>query len=192
MPIQFRCPACNRMLGIARRKAGTEVKCPRCTAQIRVPALAGVAVEPVGAANGRTVPVVPVVQPLPPPKPPQPPPELEALPLFERPDFEALLSPAVQKPKPRPRKAAKSVAEEPPAPPPVIEPPPREKPRPASAAEVDVVPAVVVTRKNLTLVAVLIAVLIGLAFAAGYFLAALTVSPKKPAATGFPTSAGEK
>src|SRR5689334_2332815 len=30
MPIRFRCPHCSRLLGIARRKAGTETTCPRC------------------------------------------------------------------------------------------------------------------------------------------------------------------
>lgn len=189
MPIQFRCPACDRLLGIARRKAGTVVACPRCGVEVRVPLLAGVAVEPAGAANGD----VPVIQPLPPvkskkPKAAKPPAELEALPLFERPDFESLLNPAVKQ-----AKAAKPTKPEPPAAAPApVEPPPREKPWAEVVAEadgVDVVPAMVVTRKNLTFVAVLIAVLIGLAFAAGYFLAALTVAPaKKAGATSAITS----
>ena len=38
MPIRFRCPNCERMLQIARRKAGTEVQCPRCTEEVMVPA----------------------------------------------------------------------------------------------------------------------------------------------------------
>jgi len=38
MPIRFRCPNCERMLQIARRKAGTEVLCPRCTEEVMVPA----------------------------------------------------------------------------------------------------------------------------------------------------------
>lgn len=37
MPIRFRCSRCNRLLGIARRKAGTETKCPHCGATIVVP-----------------------------------------------------------------------------------------------------------------------------------------------------------
>jgi len=38
MPIRFRCPNCERMLQIARRKAGTEVQCPRCAEEVMVPA----------------------------------------------------------------------------------------------------------------------------------------------------------
>ncbi len=30
MPIRFRCPHCNRLLGIATRKAGTDIPCPQC------------------------------------------------------------------------------------------------------------------------------------------------------------------
>ena len=37
MPIRFRCNSCNRLLGIARRKAGSETKCPHCGASITVP-----------------------------------------------------------------------------------------------------------------------------------------------------------
>jgi DNA-directed RNA polymerase subunit RPC12/RpoP len=37
MPIRFRCNRCNRLLGIARRKAGAETKCPHCGATIMVP-----------------------------------------------------------------------------------------------------------------------------------------------------------
>jgi phage FluMu protein Com len=37
MPIRFRCNRCNRLLGIARRKAGSETKCPHCGATIMVP-----------------------------------------------------------------------------------------------------------------------------------------------------------
>jgi DNA-directed RNA polymerase subunit RPC12/RpoP len=37
MPIRFRCAYCNRLLGIARRKAGTETVCPHCGYTIIVP-----------------------------------------------------------------------------------------------------------------------------------------------------------
>lgn len=37
MPIKFRCVHCNKLLGIARRKAGTVVECPQCTQQLIVP-----------------------------------------------------------------------------------------------------------------------------------------------------------
>src|SRR5690349_10109795 len=37
MPIRFRCAYCNQLLGIARRKAGTVVRCPNCAGQVVVP-----------------------------------------------------------------------------------------------------------------------------------------------------------
>ena len=39
MPIRFRCAYCNQLLGIARRKAGTVVRCPGCSGQVVVPTL---------------------------------------------------------------------------------------------------------------------------------------------------------
>lgn len=39
MPIRFRCAYCNQLLGIARRKAGTVVRCPNCAGQVVVPTL---------------------------------------------------------------------------------------------------------------------------------------------------------
>src|SRR5438067_7100524 len=37
MPVKFRCVYCEQLLGIARRKAGTVVKCPNCEGQLIVP-----------------------------------------------------------------------------------------------------------------------------------------------------------
>lgn len=37
MPIRFRCTNCERLLGIARRKAGTQITCPQCGESITVP-----------------------------------------------------------------------------------------------------------------------------------------------------------
>lgn len=37
MPIRFRCPHCERLLGIAKRKAGAQIHCPQCGAGIAVP-----------------------------------------------------------------------------------------------------------------------------------------------------------
>ena len=37
LPIQFRCPACDRRLSIATRKAGTSTACPNCNAAVTVP-----------------------------------------------------------------------------------------------------------------------------------------------------------
>jgi len=39
MPIRFRCDYCNKLLGIARRKAGSETTCPHCGYTITVPDL---------------------------------------------------------------------------------------------------------------------------------------------------------
>jgi len=38
MPIQFRCGACQQLLGIAKRKAGSVVDCPTCRTKTLVPA----------------------------------------------------------------------------------------------------------------------------------------------------------
>jgi hypothetical protein len=37
MPIRFRCRYCNQLIGIARRKAGTDVSCPTCHGLLTVP-----------------------------------------------------------------------------------------------------------------------------------------------------------
>jgi DNA-directed RNA polymerase subunit RPC12/RpoP len=37
MPIRFRCVYCKQLMGISRRKAGTVVRCPKCTRQVMVP-----------------------------------------------------------------------------------------------------------------------------------------------------------
>ena len=37
MPIRFRCAYCNQLMGISRRKAGTVVRCPTCSGQVVVP-----------------------------------------------------------------------------------------------------------------------------------------------------------
>jgi phage FluMu protein Com len=38
MPIRFRCPHCDQLMGIARRKTGLTVQCPRCREAVVVPA----------------------------------------------------------------------------------------------------------------------------------------------------------
>ncbi len=37
MPVRFLCPACHQLLGIASRKIGAQVNCPKCQAAIIVP-----------------------------------------------------------------------------------------------------------------------------------------------------------
>jgi len=89
MPIRFRCPHCQQLLGIARRKAGTRVECPTCRASVLVPGTDQLGAEalPAPVPSG-TAPRVPTA--------PQPPPAEE--PLFERSDFEQLFAPASEEP----------------------------------------------------------------------------------------------
>src|SRR5262245_60565525 len=107
MPIRFRCVYCEQLLGIARRKAGTVVKCPNCGGQLIVPppeeieagdktlesADADEPAEPkiqavkVGSSTrGRSAPVVA-----------ESPAGTEGAFLFERSDFDELLRPAGEK-----------------------------------------------------------------------------------------------
>ena len=37
MPIRFYCPFCDQLLGIASRKAGSPIVCPRCKGRVGVP-----------------------------------------------------------------------------------------------------------------------------------------------------------
>jgi hypothetical protein len=71
MPIRFRCVYCDKLLGIARRKAGAVVNCPQCGQPLIVPTPES---EPVTAAASA---------------PPSPAPKQSKL--FEREDFDALL-----------------------------------------------------------------------------------------------------
>src|SRR5437764_15144867 len=82
MPIRFRCAYCNQLMGIARRKAGTVVRCPTCAGQVVVPNT-DTEGEPDGTARQ--------------PAPAEPP-------LFERSDFDEVFD-APKKPAPRPMAA---------------------------------------------------------------------------------------
>jgi hypothetical protein len=73
MPIRFRCAYCNQLMGIARRKAGSVVRCPNCAGQVIVPS-------PVGEE--------PIPQPV-----PQQPGAAPAPVLFEGSDFDKLFEP---------------------------------------------------------------------------------------------------
>ncbi|MFO0845735.1 MAG: hypothetical protein U0797_25680 [Gemmataceae bacterium] len=75
MPIRFRCPHCDQLLGIARRKAGAHVRCPSCRRDVAVPA--------------EDEPSRPDAPALPPPVAPRPGSGAPAL--FEQDDFEQLL-----------------------------------------------------------------------------------------------------
>src|SRR5688572_27746928 len=92
MPVRFRCVYCNKLLGIARRKAGAVVNCPQCNQPLIVPTPEP---EPTAAAASGTASL---------PKAPSK--------LFERDDFEAILQgdatlPTPDRPARRPREERK-------------------------------------------------------------------------------------
>jgi hypothetical protein len=118
MPIRFRCKYCNQLMGIARRKVGTDVECPTCKGRLLVP---------------------PVSEPMPPPAAPEPLPPLpnpNGPPLFERSDFGDFLNPP---PQPEPIHAATQQTAAPPRPQPVA-PQPRALRLPSSF-DVDIEPS---------------------------------------------------
>lgn len=182
MPIQFRCPSCDRMLGIAKRKAGSSVKCPRCAADVRVPALAGMAIEtggPVGAApaipkdNTAPAKVVGLSKPSSSRSEQKPDRKVDSMPLFERPDFEHLLNPAIAKAKPEaPPETPKEQEKV------QIASTPTQAYIEADSEAIDVEDlsnTFILTRTKLMWGVAIIAMLMGLAFSAGYFLASATV-----------------
>jgi hypothetical protein len=77
MPIRFRCHHCQQLLGIARRKAGTYVRCPTCHRDVLVPLADELGQPPPPAAPAAPAPQPRAAQPA-------------AAPLFERSDFDNL------------------------------------------------------------------------------------------------------
>ena len=192
MPIQFRCPACERTLSIARRKAGTSVKCPQCAAMVMVPAMAGVAIETTEPANQKRL---PVIQPEVVNKPNHAPSKVksransqnatkekvDSMPLFERPDFESLLNPALAQAKNESQRKARPEENATPAPIAPLAPiAVTSEPEPSPVA---IDNHLMMSRRKLAMIAIAIAVLIGISFVAGYFLASATLPPKKPTNT---------
>src|SRR5437588_12990913 len=132
MPIRFRCAYCNQLMGIARRKAGTVVRCPTCSGQVVVPT----------PPNGEEDDKAPAAADadLPDLNAPSPPAKMGGSPLFEQSDIEQdMFAPAaVREPPPKPAAAAAapppppkpfggydaSIASLPPAPAPLPVPPP--------------------------------------------------------------------
>jgi hypothetical protein len=156
MPIRFRCAYCNQLLGIARRKAGSVVRCPTCAGQVIVP---NVEMDDAEAASE---------EPL----------------VFERSDFEELLNPneAAAAQQAQQRRAVLSSSESPVALPLTAEPPPgawgthaepaldvsRIQPPPAGTAS----PAggIVLSPTKATTLLVVAIVALALAFAMGFLL----------------------
>jgi len=185
MPIRFRCAYCNQLMGIARRKAGTVVRCPRCAGQVIVPDPGPDAAK---ATNG--------------PGPEPPPAAANGPGLFEQSDFEKLFEPGpsvpppvpVPAPPPMPAAAAPQLVSPPPlpaapqfasfAPPQPLAPQPvaqqpaaQPMPFPANAEfDVEPLPAygapppaagLFLTPAKLTILSVSVVILLGLAFFLG-------------------------
>ena len=89
VPIRFRCTNCDQLMGIARRKAGSMVRCPACRREIAVPS----------DAEDDSPPVLPPTLPRPD--------------LFDRDDFDALLAGGTSMPgaKPAPGPVPRPLAE---------------------------------------------------------------------------------
>jgi hypothetical protein len=149
MPIRFRCVYCNQLLGISRRKSGTIVRCTSCEGQLIVP-------EPSDAPTeaGSDEPSV---------EPPSVEPhktEGSNSPggVFDADEFDAFLEPLAPVGGP-------AVA---------ISPAPPARPHPAAAVEtmtgVAPVPAMVLTRRGLTIAIALALVGLVLSFAGGLWL----------------------
>ena len=139
MPIRFRCPTCTGLMSIARRKASAVVSCPKCGEQVIVPptassdggepvanGAAGTATRTRPAARAKTV----------------------DRPLFERPDFDSLLTQAGVAAAPTPAKPVASA-----------------EPVPAPAADVIVLSYPAATMLGTGCIALIVA-----GFAAGYLL----------------------
>ena len=147
MPIRFRCSMCSGMLSIARRKAGTEVECPKCGYEVTVPEEdVGPEPKPATVASPRsTVPHGPA-QTQPTPRP------VADRPLFEHSDFDQLLDAKV-------KAAASAVPDkaraEPQSPPPEV----------ATAED-----GVHVSRGTLVILGIVAIILIALAFGVGFLV----------------------
>ncbi len=156
MPVQFRCSACRGKLSISRRKAGSQVDCPKCGQSLTVPTgdamaedLAELLVAAQSGADSEARAMTPAAR-----LPVHRPIALDDMPLFERPDFENLLDPVARTPDPLPL-------------PPSDDGIPDRSSAAAPGHELD---AIVLSRTKATLIVVAVVVLLGLAFAAGFLI----------------------
>jgi hypothetical protein len=180
MPIRFRCAYCNQLMGIARRKAGTVVRCPSCASQV-------------------TVPQPDSDEPEAPPSRPRKETDAAA-PIFERSDFDEIFSAApapapVRKPRPQASPFAFDAPDQPAAPelldvykkpePVLPQPPPplaseKKVARPSPATErTPTRPGIWLTPGMATLVSVAAVVLLAVVFALG-FLLGIFLQPAPP------------
>jgi len=154
MPIRFKCPTCERMLSIARRKAGSQIVCPRCEEDVTVPDAdladeEDINVEPVEESGSSTKPIAIGAPPKAPTKPKQDK-------LFEDSDFEQLLDEKV-------KKASDDAAARKPEPPKLV-------PQPTTPPELIEDKGVLLSRGAAVVLGVLMLVLLALAFATGYLI----------------------
>jgi hypothetical protein len=144
MPVRFRCAYCNQLLGIARRKAGSIVRCPTCAGQVIVPSIESIPVEQPAAAMQ---------------------------PVFERSDFDELLGTAAtggpasaveaspQAPMPAAPAGAWGTHSEP-----AFD---MSKLDPSASLRQTAPPGIVLSPTKATVIAVAVIVLLGIAFGAG-------------------------
>jgi DNA-directed RNA polymerase subunit RPC12/RpoP len=159
MPIRFRCAYCNQLLGISRRKAGTVVRCPTCAGQVIVPN-ADAEVPPVGPNSPNPL-------------------------VFERGDFDDLLNTEGEAAVPLEKKeAVETAADAPVALSSTSNPPPgawgthpepafdveRINPVPLATAEPVPQAGIFLSTRNAILLAVAVAVLLGVFFVAGLLI----------------------
>lgn len=198
MPIRFRCSYCNRLLGIATRKAGTETTCPHCGYTITVPVphdegrTERLNLDDVEAALGQgATDVVPpsavAALPAPPVEKPRPEPQKPLVQVFQQPAPVAV---------PKSRPAAVPLPPEPkpevpvdPNDPPLFErdmdeifgktaaPVEEEREQKPKVSGMDALSLgdpshqIVISAQKATLLMIVVVVMLVIAFAAGYFLA---------------------
>jgi hypothetical protein len=195
MPIRFRCPHCNRLLGIATRKAGRDIACPQCGVSVSVPKPAGGELPAareldeidalLGHAAGSNG--VFVAEPAPPPAPAAPRPRAEPV----RPPAAAVAPKPAPPPAPAKKKSGDSLFEnddvdallglpsEPP--PPAQDPTPQAKPKagPKPVTGMDVQSLAggdgtwVMSPQKAALLVVAVALLLLVAFGGGFLIASL-------------------
>jgi phage FluMu protein Com len=157
MPIRFRCVYCNKLLGIATRKAGTVIQCPECGEKLIVPTPPEEKPSPEEAMENAAAEMME-----------QDPPRL-----FEHSDFEKLMheepafrpieprSPEPSKPVKRPAPPAPAIMQAP-APAPIYEPMPQP-----GGFDVVTPQGYFVSSSRLTWLSVAMVILVVLAFTAG-------------------------
>jgi DNA-directed RNA polymerase subunit RPC12/RpoP len=173
MPIRFRCAYCNQLLGIARRKAGTVVRCPNCAGQVVVPTL-----DEAGPENADDLPPpLPETQTAPAPPPATPAPAATGQQLFEGNEIDRLLEgaatdrpsvPANAAPSPVPVPAPSPAAVAPPPPPPGRSSPPQPLLTSASLTpSPDAPPGIYLSPGRATILSVVAVVALAISFGLG-------------------------